>query len=93
MAVQGTVPQARLAESGAPFGDAAQAIFGGAWAAKAIAAVALISALGSLNGFHLSTPRWRRAPRTTASSRGSCVVACADCPCRHWCSTRSSPPR
>ena len=60
MAVQGTVPQARLAESGAPFGDAAQAIFGGAWAAKAIAAVALISALGSLNGFHLSTPRWRR---------------------------------
>jgi len=53
MAVQGTVPQARLAESGAPFGDAAQAIFGGAWAAKAIAAVALISALGSLNGFNL----------------------------------------
>ena len=28
-------------------------IFGGAWAAKAIAAVALISALGSLNGFNL----------------------------------------
>ncbi|HET8778213.1 MAG TPA: amino acid permease [Candidatus Limnocylindria bacterium] len=53
LAVQGTVPQARLAESGAPFADAAQAIFGGAWAAKAIAAVALISALGSLNGFNL----------------------------------------
>jgi APA family basic amino acid/polyamine antiporter len=53
LAVQGTVPQARLAGSGAPFADAAQAIFGGAWAAKAIAAVALISALGSLNGFNL----------------------------------------
>ena len=53
LAVQGTVPQALLAESGAPFADAAQAIFGGAWAAKAIAAVALISALGSLNGFNL----------------------------------------
>ncbi len=53
LAVQGTVPQARLAESSAPFADAAQAIFGGAWAAKAIAAVALISALGSLNGFNL----------------------------------------
>src|SRR4051794_37371313 len=53
LAVQGTVPQARLAQSGAPFADAAQAIFGGAWAAKAIAAVALISALGSLNGFNL----------------------------------------
>jgi APA family basic amino acid/polyamine antiporter len=53
LAVQGTVPQTRLAQSGAPFADAAQAIFGGAWAAKAIAAVALISALGSLNGFNL----------------------------------------
>ena len=47
------MPQAQLAESGAPFADAAHAIFGGAWAAKAIAAVALISALGSLNGFNL----------------------------------------
>jgi basic amino acid/polyamine antiporter, APA family len=53
LAVQGTLPQARLAESGAPFADAAQAIFGGGWAAKAIAAVALMSALGSLNGFNL----------------------------------------
>lgn len=53
LAVQGTVPQARLAASGAPFADAAQAIFGGAWAGKAIAAVALISALGALNGFNL----------------------------------------
>jgi APA family basic amino acid/polyamine antiporter len=53
LAVQGTVPQARLAESSAPFADAARAIFGGGWAATAIAAVALISALGSLNGFNL----------------------------------------
>lgn len=53
LAVQGTVAQARLASSAAPFADAAQAIFGGAWAAKAIAAIAVISALGSLNGWNM----------------------------------------
>ena len=53
LAVQGTVPQEQLADSSAPFADAARTIFGGDWAAKAIAAVAVISALGSLNGWNL----------------------------------------
>jgi APA family basic amino acid/polyamine antiporter len=53
LAVQGTVPQAQLSNSAAPFADAAQTLFGGAWAGKAIAAVAVISALGSLNGWNL----------------------------------------
>jgi basic amino acid/polyamine antiporter, APA family len=53
LAVQGTIPQAKLSQSAAPFADAAEVIFGGAWAAKAIAAVAVISALGSLNGWNL----------------------------------------
>jgi basic amino acid/polyamine antiporter, APA family len=53
LAVQGTVPQGTLSGSAAPFADAAETIFGGAWAAKAIAAVAVISALGSLNGWNM----------------------------------------
>jgi APA family basic amino acid/polyamine antiporter len=53
LAVQGTIPQARLMDSAAPFADAAAVIFGGAWAAKAISAVAVISALGSLNGWNM----------------------------------------
>jgi APA family basic amino acid/polyamine antiporter len=52
LAVQGTIPQAQLAQSAAPFADAAAVLFG-AWAAKAIASVAVISALGSLNGWNL----------------------------------------
>lgn len=53
LAVQGTVPQDQLAASSAPFADAAAELFGGDWAAKAIAAVAVISALGSLNGWNM----------------------------------------
>jgi APA family basic amino acid/polyamine antiporter len=53
LAVQGTVPQAELAQSSAPFADAARELFGGEWAAKAMAAVAVISALGSLNGWNM----------------------------------------
>jgi APA family basic amino acid/polyamine antiporter len=53
LAVQGAVPQDELAESAAPFADAAAELFGGEWAAKAIAAVAVISALGSLNGWNM----------------------------------------
>lgn len=53
LAVQGTVPQGQLSHSAAPFADSAQVVFGGAWAGKAIAAVALVSAFGSLNGFNL----------------------------------------
>jgi APA family basic amino acid/polyamine antiporter len=53
LAVQGAVPQGALAESSAPFADAAAELFGGEWAARAIAAVAVISALGSLNGWNM----------------------------------------
>jgi APA family basic amino acid/polyamine antiporter len=53
LAVQGAVPQAQLSASSAPFADAAADLFGGEWAAKAIGAVAVISALGSLNGWNM----------------------------------------
>jgi basic amino acid/polyamine antiporter, APA family len=53
LAVQGTLPQDVLAGSSAPFADAARELFGGDWAAKAIAAVAVLSALGSLNGWNM----------------------------------------
>jgi APA family basic amino acid/polyamine antiporter len=53
LAVQGTLPQETLAQSSAPFADAARELFGGDWAAKAIAAVAVLSALGSLNGWNM----------------------------------------
>jgi basic amino acid/polyamine antiporter, APA family len=53
LAVQGAVPQDELTQSSAPFADAATALFDGAWAGDAIAAVAVISALGSLNGWNM----------------------------------------
>jgi APA family basic amino acid/polyamine antiporter len=53
LAVQGTLPQDELARSSAPFADAARELFGGDWAAKTMAAVAVISALGSLNGWNM----------------------------------------
>ncbi len=53
LAVQGAVPQDVLTQSSAPFADAAAELFGGEWAAKAMAAVAVISALGSLNGWNM----------------------------------------
>lgn len=53
LAVQGTIPQHELAQSSAPFADAAGELFGGNWAVKAMAAVAVLSALGSLNGWNM----------------------------------------
>jgi APA family basic amino acid/polyamine antiporter len=53
LAVQGALPQETLARSSAPFADAARELFGGDWAAKVIAAVAVLSALGSLNGWNM----------------------------------------
>jgi APA family basic amino acid/polyamine antiporter len=53
LAIQGTLPQDELAQSSAPFADAARELFGGDWAAKVIAAVAVLSALGSLNGWNM----------------------------------------
>jgi APA family basic amino acid/polyamine antiporter len=53
LAVQGVLPQSALERSSAPFADAAAVVFGGSWAATAIAGVAVISALGSLNGWNM----------------------------------------
>ncbi|TDC71698.1 amino acid permease [Actinomadura sp. GC306] len=52
VAVLGLVPAAALATSTAPFADAADAAFGG-WAADLVAAGAVISAFGALNGWIL----------------------------------------
>jgi basic amino acid/polyamine antiporter, APA family len=51
-AVLGLVPHAQLADSSAPFADAARLLWG-EWAARAFAAVAAISCLGALNGWVL----------------------------------------
>ena len=53
LAVQGTIPQGELGESSAPFADAAAVLFGGDWAGKVIAAIAVISAMGALNGWNM----------------------------------------
>jgi APA family basic amino acid/polyamine antiporter len=52
VAVMGILPAATLAESGAPFADAADTAFG-TWAGPIIAAAAAISAFGCLNGWIL----------------------------------------
>ena len=51
LGVQGSVPQATLMTSSAPFAAAAQAITGAQWPAHAVEVVACISALGALNGW------------------------------------------
>jgi len=53
VAIMGVIPTQALANSTSPFADAASAIFGGAWAGKAIALVAMISTFGCLNGWIL----------------------------------------
>ena len=52
IAIMGIIPAAQLAGSTSPFADAAHAMFGGGWG-KVIAAVAMISTLGALNGWIL----------------------------------------
>ncbi|HET6213851.1 MAG TPA: amino acid permease [Micromonosporaceae bacterium] len=52
VAVMGILPAATLADSGAPFADAADSAFGG-WAGPLIAAAAVVSAFGCLNGWIL----------------------------------------
>ena len=51
--VFGTVSNAALRKSSAPFTDSANAIFGGQWAGKAVAIAAIISGLGALIGWTL----------------------------------------
>ncbi len=57
VAVMGIIPVADLANSTAPFADAAREIWG-EWAAKAIAAGAAISCFGALNGWILLTGQY-----------------------------------
>ncbi len=57
VAIMGVIPAATLSHSNAPFADAAQSIFGssvlGMSPAKIVAAVAMISTFGALNGWIL----------------------------------------
>jgi APA family basic amino acid/polyamine antiporter len=52
VAIMGIIPAQELAGSSSPFADAAGQIFGGGWD-KAVAAVAMISSFGALNGWIL----------------------------------------
>lgn len=51
--VFGTVSNAALQKSAAPFTDSADAIFGGRWAGQAVAVAAIVSGLGALIGWTL----------------------------------------
>jgi basic amino acid/polyamine antiporter, APA family len=62
-AVMGLVPHHVLVSSSAPFVPAFQAIFThGAWAGKLVAALAVVSGIGALNGWTLVTAEVSRAP-------------------------------
>jgi APA family basic amino acid/polyamine antiporter len=61
-AVMGLVPHHALVNTGAPFVDAFQTIFNGAgWAGKFIAAIAVVSGIGALNGWTLIVTETSRA--------------------------------
>ena len=61
-AVMGLVPHHALLNNGAPFVNAFQTIFNGAgWAGKFIAAVAVVSGIGALNGWTLIVTETSRA--------------------------------
>jgi APA family basic amino acid/polyamine antiporter len=61
-AVMGMVPHHALAGNTAPFVPAFQAIFShGAWAGKLVAALAVVSGIGALNGWTLVTAEVSRA--------------------------------
>lgn len=51
VAVMGTVPHDRLASSTAPFADAINTMFGGTWGGGIMAACAIVSGIGALNGW------------------------------------------
>jgi APA family basic amino acid/polyamine antiporter len=60
--VMGLVPRDTLAQTGSPFVDAFQNIFpGNSWAGKFIAAIAVISGIGALNGWTLIVTETSRA--------------------------------
>ncbi|MCV7227570.1 APC family permease [Mycolicibacterium komossense] len=61
-AVMGLVPHGALVGNGAPFVDAFQTMFGpAAWVGKLVAATAVVSGLGALNGWTLVTAEMPRA--------------------------------
>jgi len=61
-AVMGLVPHHALVNNGAPFVNAFETIFtGGAWAGKLVAALAVVSGIGALNGWTLVTTEVARA--------------------------------
>lgn len=53
LSVFGTVGQANLVGSTAPFTDAVDVMFGGTWGGTAVACAALVSIVGALNGWTL----------------------------------------
>jgi len=62
-AVMGLVSHNALVNNGAPFVDAFGTIFNhGAWAGKLVAALAVVSGIGALNGWTLVTTEVSRAP-------------------------------
>lgn len=60
LAVMGLLPAATLAHSQAPFADAARVLWGG-WAAHLIAAAAVVSCFGALNGWTLIAGQFPQA--------------------------------
>ncbi|MFD7924279.1 amino acid permease [Streptomyces sp. NPDC059740] len=66
VSVFGTVPHDRLAKSQAPFSDAIDAMFGGHWGGTLIAAAAVISIVGALNGWTLMSAQ---SPYAAAGDR------------------------
>ncbi|HEU5267299.1 MAG TPA: amino acid permease, partial [Jatrophihabitans sp.] len=61
-AIMGLVPQRALAGNGSPFVNAFEQIFNqGAWAGKLVAAVAVVSGIGALNGWTLLVTETSRA--------------------------------
>ncbi|CAM5352458.1 transporter [Streptomyces spiroverticillatus] len=53
LSVFGNVPHDKLVDSGAPFSDAVNHMFGGTWGGTVVAGAAVISILGALNGWTL----------------------------------------
>lgn len=83
LAVMGLLPATTLAHSQAPFADAARVLWGG-WAAYLIAAAAVVSCFGALNGWTLIAGQFPQAvardglfPRRlgAVTKRGAPVVA------------------
>jgi APA family basic amino acid/polyamine antiporter len=62
-AVMGLVPHGTLVKTGSPFVNAFQSMFstGGSWPGKLIAAVAVVSGIGALNGWTLTVTETSRA--------------------------------